>query len=160
MSDVQLMDPREAFAELGRIKLADTDLAGVLDTVASLAKRTIPGAAEVSVTLVHGQGSDTAAFTGDLALMCDERQYELGHGPCMDAANAGTTLTVPDLTGEQRWPDYTRLALAAGVHSSVSIGLPADEYGTGALNVYATKPQAFDDVAVELAQTFAGYAAV
>jgi GAF domain-containing protein len=157
---MQLMDPRDAFAELGRIKLADTDLDGVLKSVASLAKRTVPGAAEVSVTLIHGQGADTAAFTGDLALVCDERQYELGHGPCVDAARTGKTLIVPDLTGEQRWPDYTPRALAAGVHSSVSIGLPADEYGTGALNVYATKPQAFDDVAVELAQTFAGYAAV
>jgi GAF domain-containing protein len=31
---------------------------------------------------------------------------------------------------------------------------------TGALNVYATKPQAFDADAILLAQTFSGYAAV
>jgi AmiR/NasT family two-component response regulator len=31
---------------------------------------------------------------------------------------------------------------------------------TGALNVYATKPDAFDDDAIMIAQTFAGYAAV
>jgi AmiR/NasT family two-component response regulator len=34
------------------------------------------------------------------------------------------------------------------------------EQVTGALNIYATKPHAFDDDAIALAQTFAGFAAV
>jgi GAF domain-containing protein len=61
---------------------------------------------------------------------------------------------------ETRWPDFTPGAVEAGVHSSLSIGLPVHEFVTGALNVYATKPDAFDDDAIVLAQTFAGYAAV
>src|SRR5690242_1759612 len=83
------MDPIEAFTRLGRIRLSDTDLNGVLDTVAELAKRTIPGATEVSVTLVRKGRAETAAFTGELALRMDESQYELGAGPCLDAAAAG-----------------------------------------------------------------------
>jgi hypothetical protein len=46
------------------------------------------------------------------------------------------------------------------VHSSLSIGLPLRESVSGALNVYAREPHAFDDDAVILAETFAGYAAV
>jgi transcriptional regulator with GAF, ATPase, and Fis domain len=46
------------------------------------------------------------------------------------------------------------------VCSSLSIGLPIQEAVVGALNVYGTKPDAFDDDAITLAQTFAGYAAV
>jgi AmiR/NasT family two-component response regulator len=38
--------------------------------------------------------------------------------------------------------------------------LPVHEAVSGALNVYATKPQAFDEDAIIIAQTFAGYAAV
>ena len=47
------MDPTEAFIELGRIKLNETDLDGLMNRIAQLAKRTIPGAEEVSVTLLR-----------------------------------------------------------------------------------------------------------
>jgi GAF domain-containing protein len=154
------MDPTEAFTELGRIKLAETDIDGVLTKIADLAKRTIPGAADVSVTLLRGRDAHTAAFTGDLALKLDEWQYERGHGPCLDAAASAATLSVPDMNDEPRWPDWAQRATGAGAGSSLSIGLPVQEQVHGALNIYATKPDAFDDDAIALAQTFAGYAAV
>src|SRR3954463_4260178 len=96
MTHEELLDPNEAFAELGRIKLAEIDIDAVLDKIAQLAKRTIPGASEVSVTLVRGDHAHTAAFTGELALMLDESQYARGHGPCIDAAAATASMSVPD----------------------------------------------------------------
>ncbi len=45
------MRPTEAFAELGRIHLGENDMTQVLTRISELAKRTIPGADEVSVTL-------------------------------------------------------------------------------------------------------------
>jgi GAF domain-containing protein len=90
----------------------------------------------------------------------DEWQYQQGHGPCLAAAAANITVTVPDMAGDSRWPDWADRALEAGVHSSISVGLPLRESVSGALNVYAREPQAFDDDAVILAETFAGYAAV
>ncbi|MGW4465038.1 GAF and ANTAR domain-containing protein [Micromonospora sp. NPDC004704] len=159
MSDTPL-DPTDAFAELGRIKLSDTDLDGILDRIAQLAKRTIPGAEEVSVTLVRGDNARTAAFTGGLALSLDEWQYESGHGPCLDAAVTATTMSVPDMLAETRWPDWAARARTEGAQSSLSIGLPVQEAVVGALNIYGVKPEAFDEDAVTLAQTFAAYAAV
>jgi GAF domain-containing protein len=160
VADQYPLDPLQAFAELGRIKLSDSDLDGVLHQVASLAKRTIAGVDEASVTLIRGRRAHTAAFTGDLARNMDERQYEEGRGPCMEAATTASTVSVPDLTGESRWPRYTPAALDAGVRSSLSVGLPVHESVTGALNLYATKPDAFDDDAILLAETFSSYAAV
>jgi GAF domain-containing protein len=160
MTDSQSLDPVDAFGRLGRIKLAETDLRGVLEKVAHLAKRTIPGAQEVSVTLVDTKQAYTAAYTGQLALDLDELQYGKGYGPCLDASAAATALSLPDLTTEDRWPDWAARATEAGARSSLSIGLPMHEQLTGALNVYATDLGAFDDDAVILGQTFAGYAAV
>ena len=160
MSDHQPLEPSDAFAELGHIKLADTDIDALLDKITELAQRAIPGADEVSVTLLRGKGAHTAAFTGDLALACDERQYERGHGPCLDAAKTAASLLIDDMEQETRWPDYTPGAAEAGARSSLSVGLPVHESITGALNIYATRPDAFDDDAIALAQTFAGYAAV
>jgi GAF domain-containing protein len=160
MTNIEPLDPTEAFAQLGRIKLGDTNLDGVLDTIAGLAKRTIPGADEVSVTLLRGKNAHTAAFTGDLARNLDESQYESGHGPCLDASAAAATMSVPDMASETRWPQWTSRARETGVNSSLSVGLPVQDTVTGALNIYATKPDAFDDDAIVLGQTFAGYAAV
>ena len=108
MTDTEPMDPTEAFAQLGRIKLSDTDLNGVLKTIADLAKRTIPGASDVSVTLVRMNAPHTAVFTGDMALRLDESQYEAGSGPCLDASATSATMSVPDTTRENRWPQWAR----------------------------------------------------
>jgi GAF domain-containing protein len=154
------MDPSAAFAELGRMKLGETDLRGVLSRVAELARRTLPGAAEVSVTLVQGRRAHTAVSTGELALRLDERQYEDGKGPCLDASEGKVALSLPDMANEDRWPEWAQIASAAGAGSSLSIGLPIEEQMGGALNVYATKPYAFDDETITLSETFAGFAAV
>jgi GAF domain-containing protein len=149
-----------AFAELGRMKLGERDLRTVLGRVAELARQTLPGMAGASVTLVESDRAYTAAFTGQLALDLDETQYQDGFGPCLAAAQSAGTVTVPDMAAETRWPAFARQALAAGVHSSLSVALPLQEAVLGALNIYATQPCAFDQDAVELARTFAGYAAV
>jgi hypothetical protein len=49
--------------------LSNTNLSGVLDTIAGLAKRTVPGAAETSVTLVRDRKAHTAAAL--LSGVCD-----------------------------------------------------------------------------------------
>jgi hypothetical protein len=160
MTDPQPMKTTDAFAELGRIRFTETDFATVLAKVADLARRTIPGADDVSITLVGAGGAHTAAFTGERAVTVDEWQYQQGHGPCLAAAAANITVTVPDLAGDGRWPEWADRAIDAGVHSSMSVGLPLHESVSGAVNVYATTPQAFDEDAVMLAETFGGYAAV
>jgi GAF domain-containing protein len=160
MTDSQPLDPMDAFGRLGRITFAETDLEGVLTEVAHLARRTIPGAGEVSVTLIDHQDARTAGYTGRLALDLDEIQYGVGHGPCLDAAASAGTLSLPDMSTEKRWPKWAARAARTGVHSSLSVGLPMREPVTGALNIYATEPRAFDDDAIVLGQTFAGYAAV
>ena len=76
------------------------------------------------------------------------------------SATTIATVSVPDLTREQRWPHYTPAALDAGVRSSLSVALPIQETVTGALNMYSTEPGAFNDEAIVLAQTLSSYAAV
>lgn len=140
--------------------LGEDSLETVLDRVAELAQRTIPGIAAVSVTLIHGEHANTAAFTHDVASQLDERQYEQGYGPCLDAARSGQVVVIADMASEQRWPKFSQSAVQSGVHSSLSVGLPVRDQVIGALNIYACAPDTFDPDAVELARTFASYAAV
>jgi GAF domain-containing protein len=153
-------DPTAVYAELGRIKFGETDLDGVLTRVAALAQKALPGATEVSITLVRDQRAFTAAATGAMARQLDEWQYEIGSGPCLQAAADKATVSVPDLSTETRWEEWAARAAAAGAGSSMSVGLPIMDNVAGALNIYGTTSAAFDDEAVVLAQTYADYAAV
>jgi GAF domain-containing protein len=154
------IEPQAAFLELGRIRFDDIDMDGVLLRVAQLAQQTVPGTADVSVTLVRDLKAFTAAFTGEDALRLDESQYAPGYGPCLDVAQASGSVRIVDMAQETRWPEFTQRALHCGVHSSLSVALPVQQSVVGALNLYAHAAGTFDDAAVELAQTFAGYAAV
>jgi GAF domain-containing protein len=149
-----------AFAELAQIDFRNHELGDVLTRVAELAKKVIPGAAEVSVTLLQGANARTAASTGVLAYAVDQRQYERGRGPCVDAAVSGDVVLITDMASDVRWPAFGAEAADAGAHSSLSVGLPVQQALTGALNIYGTRPHAFSDADVELARQFAGYAAV
>jgi GAF domain-containing protein len=160
MTESHRLSAAEALTRIGRIKLGETDLEGVLKTIAELAKATVPGADEVSVTLVRGTGPVTAAFTAELALALDEAQYEREDGPCLEAAATLQTLVTAHTDGESRWPAWARRAREAGVRSALAVGLPVEDRVTGAINVYSTLPDAFDEDTLALVQTFAAYAAV
>ncbi|MGW3887772.1 ANTAR domain-containing protein [Micromonospora chokoriensis] len=154
------VSPAEALAELGRVRLDEATLDDTLRHVAELAKRSITGAREVSVTLVRGEAGWTAASTGDLARELDEWQYAQHRGPCLDASASGDTISVPDLVAEQRWPEWAAVARAAGAGSSLSIGLPIQRSVVGGLNVYGGAANAFGPSSIAAAEDFATYAAV
>jgi GAF domain-containing protein len=158
-ADRPLLDPRDAFTELGRLSFDNTSMEAMLQRVAELAKQVIPGVAEASVTLIAHDTAGTAAYTGPLALDLDETQYGRGYGPCLDAAVGEEIQEITDARVETRWPDYTRVAVERGSLSSLSAPVPVREALHGGLNLYAVEAGAFHD-ARELAITFASYAAV
>ncbi len=157
-SDDQHRHLPAVFAELSKIMLDAQPLPGTLTHVAELAKQAIPGAVEVSVTLMHEGKVSSVAFTGPLAVDLDECQYETGFGPCMAAAASGGTIAIStaDDTG---FPDFARVAARRGITAVLATGLPVEERTIGALNLYGAG-EPFDEAAVELARGFADYAAV
>lgn len=153
-------DPMAAVLELGRIVLGETPLAEVFARVAEVAKRTVPGADEVSVTLVRGDTAHTAAATGELAVELDAHQYEEGLGPCLLAARTGRTMLIADVAEESRWPRFAEQAAKAGARCTLSVALPLRENTTGAFNIYSRSTKGLDEHSQEVAEHLAGYAAV
>ena len=158
-----LLPLTEASAELGRISLVDTSLTQVLGRVATFAQASIPGADQVSITLIDAGRPSTVAFTGDLAVQLDERQYQDGFGPCMDAARKGGTIPLLHLAQEQRYPGFASAARRAGVTGTLSVGMPVPSGPVGGLNIYrlgGAGGEELDEESVRVAEAFAGYAAV
>ena len=135
-------------------------LGAVLQRVAGLATRTVPGIDEASVTLVEDGQPRTVAFTGSLAVDLDERQYQAGFGPCLDASISGQTILVDCQDDHSPYPSFTEACRRTGVRHVLSTGLPTTQRLVGALNLYARSEQPVDDTSIELAETFSGYAAV
>jgi GAF domain-containing protein len=154
--------PDEALERLGRLSLRELSMDSLLQTVADLTKAVMPGNPEASVLLLVKDRPTTVSSTGDLATDLDERQYERGHGPCLHAARTGEVTEIPDTRTDGRWPDYTPRAVEHGNLSSLSIPLAIDPDAqvSGALNIYARRPDAFDEASRSVATRFAPYAAV
>jgi GAF domain-containing protein len=155
-----MLDLQSLHESLGRVVFAGRERSEVFTEITAIARRALPGAGAVSITLIRGERAFTAAYDGQLALDGDELQYERGYGPCLDAARTAQVFVVSDMRSEQRWPGYTAYAAERGVGSSLSIPLPFQSGVIGALNNYATGPDAFGADDVIAGQEIAGWVAL
>ncbi len=162
VSNPQPTEAAEALERLGRMSLRELSMDTLLQTVADLTRSVMPGNPEASVLLLVKGRPTTVVSTGELATHLDETQYEKGHGPCLHAARTGELTEIPDTRADDRWPDYQVRAVEHGNLSSLSIPLDidGDEQVTGALNIYARTPHAFDEASRAVATRFGPYAAV
>ncbi len=152
--------PDDALDRLGRIRLTDHSMRSLLGEIAALAQQSLPGRLDASVTLLTGDDPVTAVSTSQLALDLDEIQSGPGGGPCVLAAATGQAVEVEDTRSDDRWPAFLEEAAGRGCLSSLSLPLPLHERVSGALNIYARRPAAFDDPSREFARRFATYGAV
>jgi GAF domain-containing protein len=148
----------DAFEQLGSMSLSEETLHSMLQTVADLATRVLPGEVEASVTVLVADKPATFVYTGQLALDLDESQYGRGHGPCLHAAARGESVEVTDARTEQRWVDYAQRAVELGSLSSLSLPLGSAEVLSAGLNVYARQPAAFAEEHRQTARRFARFA--
>jgi len=146
--------------ELAGVVLVGRELPDVLTEIVGTARRAVPAATAVSITLIRDDDAFTAAYDGQMAMDADEMQYARGYGPCMDAGRAGELFLITDMRTEDRWPDYTRQAAQRGVGSSLSVPLPFQGASIGALNIYSTAPAAFGGADVALGEEVAAFVAI
>ena len=127
------------------------DVLDSLDALAELATAVVPSCVAVSLTVVVDGDAFTLTCTSGAAAVLDAAQY-LDGGPCVDTARTGVQQSVPDVLDERRWAIYGRAAAVMGIRSSLSLPTgTADGQLRGAVNLYATEPDAFRDCAALLA---------
>ena len=149
--------------DLASIVLDSAALGLVLQRLALIAARAIPGAGAVSVTVVRARTATSAGFTGAIAAALDERQYENGFGPCLHAAATATEVVVADTAAERVYPGFAAVAQRHRIGSAVALGLAVAGGVSAALNVYRAEPAgdaASMSVTIRAARVFATYAAV
>lgn len=154
------VDSRAVFVELSKMLRDDRPLMDTLQGITELAKQVTPGSLEVSVTMLDGKQARTVVSTGTLAAHLDERQYEAGFGPCMDAAVTGQAVQVVTADSDNPYAEFARLSREAGVTHVLSVPLPVPGRTVGALNTYAALDGDLTEDDVEMTESFATFAAV
>jgi GAF domain-containing protein len=150
-----------AYATLNALVHADQSMNQMLTQVAGLARQVIRGAEDISITVVEHRKPRSVAFTGRLAVMLDERQYEDGYGPCVDAARTGRVIEIPDTARDTTYPHFSSLAARQGIRRTLSVGMPTRHEISAGMNVYVgTDPGPFSQETRDIAVTFASYASI
>ncbi|HEX8080438.1 MAG TPA: GAF and ANTAR domain-containing protein [Jatrophihabitans sp.] len=136
----------QLFSDLGRELLSERGLDGTLGLITARSVKLLPAAQHAAVSRGRRGRFETVASTSELPPRVDQIQYDLGSGPCVDAALQKCVYRTGELAGDQRWPEFGRRAAAEhGIHSMLSVRLfLEDDDLVAALNLYSALPDAFD----------------
>jgi GAF domain-containing protein len=137
------------------------DVEATLQAITKGAVATVPGAEECSISYVIGRTKvEPRAGTGELPRYLDMLQQELEQGPCLDAIWESEVVRVDDLGADGRWPRFAARAAEQGIGSMLCFQLFVAGDQLGAMNLYSSRPHAFDGEGQEIGHMFAGHAAV
>lgn len=152
----------DVFATIARELDAAADLVETRAAVTRHAVEQVPGCDYAGISLIrrHG-GVTTVAPTDETAERIHVIQNELGEGPCLSSINDHLIYQVDDLSKDERWPRFAgRVVDEFSVSSLLSFRLFTSEDTTGALNLYAAVPNAFDAHSRAVGTILAAHAAI
>lgn len=151
----------EMFGEVARVLAAHDDMQATLERIVNLAAEHLESCEYAGVSFVEGTEISSPASSNEVPRILDRIQSETGEGPCIDAIKEHEVFQTGDLAAEGRWPQFSKRAFdETGVRSVLSLRLFVEHDTMGALNLYATAPDAFDEADVALGSVFAVHAAV
>ncbi len=147
------------FAQVSQDLMQIGEETPTLQSVVGRAVEVVPACDWASVTLRRRRNrTETVAASSDIARQADQLQYDLGEGPCLEAAISGEPRLSNRLQASQEWPRWGPRAAEVGVHALLGIQLSTTEEVLGALNLYAGTPDAFSRDDVDVAEVYATHA--
>ena len=150
------------FAEVARMFLSERDLDVILPTIVALGVSEIEACESAGIELVEKRKViRPVVASSDIARNISRVQNEVGEGPCLSAIADHETYRTDDLQQDDRWPRFAAQAFQeTDVRSILGFRLFAEEDTMGALNLYSSRPNAFDDEAVVVGSALAAHAAI
>jgi GAF domain-containing protein len=153
--------PRETVEKLSRVtRLLKTQrtLPAQLEAVVDIVKRTVPSCDAAGIVLLVDGEPTSVAVTDRFTVEIDLVQYDTGEGPCLAALHDGDVVRIDILERDSTFTRFAPGALDLGLHSVLSTPLAANGRTVGALNMYSTQDNAFDDRTSEAVRPMAEYA--
>lgn len=160
-ASLHLMELAEAMRSLSVDVEASDDSS--LERLVETAAAHIPGVRWASVTTLRAGRFRTEASSDPAAARADAVQYDVGAGPCVDAALEEHVLVVEDLEHDGRWPEFAARAReevgVAGV-LAYRLTLQSDSPAIACLNAYSDTVGAVDEASVATGLVLATHASL
>jgi GAF domain-containing protein len=159
-----LGEPRsgeQVLVRLQHLLLESDGLDEFLQDLVTVAATALPVPVHCSITLSGENRSQpyTAAASDERVDLFDQRQYEVGEGPCLETLRSGTPHRISDVDEEERFGSFPELARENGMRSMLALPLvPPRQQVAGVLNMYSTERGSFTPEVREQAAVFAGHA--
>jgi hypothetical protein len=157
MSSAPFVEARRALVEL--LMVAPQPGPGSLETalarIASIARRIVPSADGVVMSLVGNDSDIIAATNPAFSTAASIAQLEMGEGPSVSACIENRSFYSASLSTDPRWPVFGRLATAEGIACALSLPLRSGGQTTGTLDFYARTPDTFTAGQIQSAEDFA-----
>ena len=147
------------FAQVSQDLMQIGEETPTLQSVVERAVEVVPACDWASVTLRRRRNrTETVAASSDIAVQADQLQYDLGEGPCLEAAITGEPRLSNHLATSEDWPRWGPRAAELGVHALLGIELSTADEVLGALNLYAGTDGAFTRDDLDVAEVYATHA--
>ncbi len=136
---VSLHDVRQALEDLGRLRFGEMS---VDDAIREIVQTThsmfsVDGA---GLMLCDGdQHLRSVAASDDRFGHLEELQVRHGEGPCIEAYESKKLVGVEDLASDDRWPVFSRAAVARSVRAILASPLPYNREAVGVVAVLSEK---------------------
>jgi GAF domain-containing protein len=142
------------------LHVKNAELQPTLQAIASNAVRMLSPARYAALTIFARGELIPRASTGEVPLLLDRLQQELGDGPGINAAQQQSIFRIEDTGRDDRWPEFSAEAARLTVRSMLCVPLWIDERSLGALSLYAGQVAAFTDLHERVAILLATFAAL
>jgi len=146
--------------------LADTLVAGydVLDLLQSLVDycHDLLDIDSAGILLANADGElEVVASTNEANTLVEIMQLDADAGPCLESFRTRAVVSVPDIDiRSDRWPDFTDVAAAQGIHSVYAIPLRLRQTTIGTLNLMREQRGELNRYDIRAAQALADVATI
>jgi GAF domain-containing protein len=146
MTNEDLIDAAALERSLSALRrhASDEHLIAVVKQVLDATRELFGSSGAGLMMLDDGSALCAVAATDAGGRMLEERQEQVGHGPCVDAVVLDRVTRTRDLAAEERWPELIPELPQAGVRAVLGVPVRLSGVAVGALNVYRDQPHDWD----------------
>ncbi|WP_244210601.1 GAF and ANTAR domain-containing protein [Amycolatopsis kentuckyensis] len=148
----------DAVAGITALLAAHHDGLTVLGAVTRACGTVLDAAATGVLTVDPRGGVSVLSASDERARFLELLQAQGGQGPCLDCIDGTSVVASADLAAEQRWPEFTDRARAAGYRAVYAFPLILIDHAVGGVNLFYDHPVEFSTRQTRQAQALADLA--
>ncbi len=149
----------QVLAEFARILGTDFSIGTILDRLVTRVVDVLPVTAAGVMVMGDDDELHFLAASNATIRAIEVLQNTYDEGPCLEAYRSGSSVAVPDLSDDQRFPRFSPRALGAGLAAVFTFPMRLDGRRFGALDLYRDSVGALDAGDMAAAQVLADVAA-